>query len=175
MAPFKASFGCFDESSPVPVSTSSASQGQPEDFPLPEALRLWSERFGDSCRLTPLPQFHKPLHHSRPSATWRLRRKLALQRWRVARSMVKLINGLDKGNTFEHQTVCTGFDSLPEIRDAQKLALQELWFNASVFARARRDSGLTGDHAGPPGSAKLCSFFDERRYWSRWLCKGTEG
>ena len=84
--------------------------------------------------------------------------------------MIKLVNGLDKGDTFEHQTVCTDFDSLPEIRDAQQLAMQELWFNASVFARARRDLGLTGDHAGPRGQQNFAAFFVKRRGRSRWLC-----
>ena len=75
--------------------------------------------------------------------------------------MIKLVNGLDKGDTFEHQTVCNDFDSLPEIRDAQKLAMQELWFNASVFVRARRDLGLTGDHAGPRGQQNFAAFLSK--------------
>ena len=79
------------------------------------------------------------------------RRKRLLQWWRVARSMISLVNGLDTGNTYSCLTVGDCFDSLPEIRDAQRLAGQEIWFNASVFARARRDLGLTGDHAGRPG------------------------
>ena len=65
--------------------------------------------------------------------------------------MINLVNGLDEGNTYSCQTVGASFDSLLEIRDAQRLARQEFWFIASVFARARRDLGLTGDHAGLPG------------------------
>jgi len=95
--------------------------------------------------------FHKPHHQKHDSATWRLQTKRLLQRWRVARSMINLVNGLDEGNTYSCQTVGASFDSLPEIRDAQRLARQEIWFNASVFARARRDLGLTGDHAGLSG------------------------
>ena len=139
------------------VSLRSSRPAQNE-FPSPSVMKSWVERHGDSVRLTPLPFPPKPVHRKHSSANWRLRKKEQLRIYRVAVSMVSLINGLDEGRVFSSQAV-PAFDVLPEVRAAQELALKEIMNNATLFVRARREETLSGDHGAPsehqPMTAKL--------------------
>ena len=129
------------------VSLRSSRPAQNE-FPSPSVMKSWVERHGDSVRLTPLPFPPKPVHRKHSSANWRLRKKEQLRIYRVAVSMVSLINGLDEGRVFSSQAV-PAFDVLPEVRAAQELALKEIMNNATLFVRARREETLSGDHGAP--------------------------
>ena len=128
------------------------------DFPLPTAMQDWVKRHGDSVKLTPLPYPSKPVHRPSRSANWRLRKKEQLRIYRVACSMVSLINGLDEGHTYANQSVVLP-DLLCQVRSAQELALKDILQNATLFVRARSGETLSGDHGAPkerqPRTAKL--------------------
>ena len=62
-------------------------------------------------------------------------------------NLVSVVNGLDAGETFGGHTVSGGsFDSLKQVAEAQRAALNGLLSEATQFARVRRESAPSGVH-----------------------------
>ena len=107
----------------------------------------WVQRYGDSCKLTPLPMPSKWKYEYRRSANWRKRKKGQREIRSIYHGMISVINGLDNGATYASQTVGAGkFDRVGQIANAQQAALEELLRDATLFAQIRRGSALSGDH-----------------------------
>jgi hypothetical protein len=110
-------------------------------------LQAWANRHGDSVSICPLPSPSNWKYEYRKSGNWRRRKKKQREIRSLFSNLVSVVNGLDAGETFGGHTVSGGsFDSLKQVAEAQRAALNGLLSEATQFARVRRESAPSGVH-----------------------------
>ena len=121
-----------------------------ESSDFPSLCELASDISVD-CNLLPLPFPDRPVRSCSASSRIRRRFALRLQVWRVAASLVKLINDMDSGKVTNSEkdrrmTFRKSGTRVTVSEDAVNLALSRILSSASHFVKARRGLGLTGVH-----------------------------
>ena len=110
-------------------------------------LQAWANRHGDSVSICPLPSPSTWKYEYRKSGNWRRRKKKQREIRSLFSNLVSVVNGLDAGETFGGHTVSGGsFESLKQVAEAQRAALNGLLSEATQFARVRRESAPSGVH-----------------------------
>ena len=104
---------------------------------------------GTGERVTPLPPLDKPVKSSSSSARLRQRFKKRVEVWRLANSLITLVNALDSGSlTIAHQQEHFREASSSRVSAAQSAVIGRLLGEAQQFARDRRLLDLgTGDQS----------------------------